>query len=392
MHNNYFSPRLRAIPGRHTALFFVALMLPIITTVLMWGCVAPASSAISSAPTLDEKIGQMLMVGFRGTEVDAKHFIVQDIQQRNLGGVILFDYDVINAERNRNIESPAQVKALVSQLQQVAATPLLVSVDQEGGIIARLKEGYGFPPTRSHLDLGTQDDLHRTLTATSALATTLNDAGLNLNMAPVVDLCFNPDNPVIAAYERCFSAKPQQVTAHALSYIAAHHQCGVLTTLKHFPGHGSSQHDSHLGLVDVTQSWSEVELLPYQNIIAAGQADLVMTAHVFNAKLDPEYPATLSRATIEGILRQKLGFDGVVISDDMQMGAIVDHYGFETAITQAITAGVDILVFGNNMHYDETIVTRAIATIKELVRNGTLSEARIDQAYERIMLLKRRLK
>ncbi len=386
MHNNYFSTSLRGISGGHTA-----LKLSIIITVLMWGCVAPASSATSPAPTLDEKIGQMLMVGFRGTKIDAKHFIVQDIQQRNLGGVILFDYDVVNAEHSRNIESPTQVKALVSQLQQVAATPLLVSVDQEGGIITRLKERYGFPPTRSHLELGTQGDLNLTSDATSALATTLNAAGFNLNMAPVVDLCINPDNPVIAAYERCFSATAQKVTAHALSYIAAHHQYGVLTTLKHFPGHGSSQHDSHLGLVDVTQSWSEVELLPYQNIIAAGQADLVMTAHVFNAQLDPEYPATLSRATIEGILRQQLGFNGVVISDDMQIGAIVDHYGFETAIAQALTAGVDILVFGNNLHYDETIVPRAIATIKELVRNGTLSEARIDQAYERIMLLKRRL-
>ncbi len=391
MLDTYVLPRVRILPALIRTLF--------LSSVLLAGCASSTSFSAStstvapevSPPTLDAKIGQMLMVGFRGMEVDDTHFIVQDIQQRNLGGIILFDYDVIRAEPKRNIESPAQVKTLIAQLQQKAATPLLVAVDQEGGIIARLKERYGFHSTRSHMDLGTEDDLHLTLTETTALATTLAEAGFNLNMAPVVDLCSNPDNPVIAAYERCFSAEPQKVTEHALSYIDAHHQRGVLTTLKHFPGHGSSQDDSHLGLTDVTNSWSELELLPYQNIIAAGKADLVMTAHVFNAHLDPEYPATLSRAVIDGILRQRLGFDGVVISDDMQMGAIVDHYGFETAIALAITAGVDILVFGNNLRYDENIVPRAIATIKKLVHAGTLSEARIEQAYRRIMQLKSRL-
>ncbi|MDD2558276.1 MAG: glycoside hydrolase family 3 N-terminal domain-containing protein [Desulfuromonas sp.] len=387
MLDNYFLPRCRIFP----ALILILLL----SFVLLAGCASSSSTstppATASTPTLDEKIGQMLMVGFRGMEVDDTHFIVQDIQHRNLGGIILFDYDVISAERKRNIESPAQVKALIAQLQQKTATPLLVAVDQEGGIIARLKERYGFPPTRSHMDLGTEDDLRLTLTETTALATTLAEAGFNLNMAPVVDLCSNPNNPVIAALERCFSADPQQVTAHALSYIKAHHQREILTTLKHFPGHGSSQGDSHLGLTDVTNSWSELELLPYHNIIAAGQADLVMTAHVFNAHLDPDYPATLSRAVIDGILRQRLGFDGVVISDDMQMGAIVDYYGFETAIALAITAGVDILVFGNNLRYDENIVARAVATIKEQIHAGTLSEARIEQAYRRIMQLKSRL-
>lgn len=383
-----FLPLHRKITPKRLSKFALMLLLSIM---LLSGCALSASSTSLSNPTLDEKIGQMLMVGFRGMEVDDSHFIVQDIQQRNLGGVILFDYDVMSAERKRNIESPAQVKALTSRLQQAAITPLFISVDQEGGLIARLKPRYGFPPTRSHMDLGIQDDQQLTLTVTTALATTLAATGFNLNMAPVVDLCINPDNPVIAAYERCFSAEEKKVTEHALSYISAHHQCDVLTTLKHFPGHGSSQDDSHLGLTDVTHSWSEIELLPYQNIIAAGQADLVMTAHVFNAKLDAEYPATLSHATIDGILRQQLGFDGVVISDDMQMGAIVDYYGFETAIAKAIMAGVDILVFGNNLRYDEDIVPRAIATIKELVHNGTLSEARIDQAYRRIMQLKNRL-
>jgi beta-N-acetylhexosaminidase len=166
----------------------------------------------------------------------------------------------------------------------------------------------------------------------------------------------------------------------------------VLTTLKHFPGHGSSRSDSHLGFTDVTDTWSATELEPYARIIAGGQVDAIMTAHVFNARLDAQYPATLSPATINGLLRTKLGFAGVVISDDMQMGAIVDHYGFETAIRKALEAGVDILVFGNNLEYDEEIVPRAIAVISHLVASGVLSEARINQSYQRIMRLKNRLR
>jgi beta-N-acetylhexosaminidase len=174
-----------------------------------------------------------------------------------------------------------------------------------------------------------------------------------------------------------------------LSYIAAHHQQGVLTTLKHFPGHGSSRSDSHLGFTDVSDTWTRNELEPYARIIEAGQADAVMTAHVFNTRLDKQYPATLSSATINGLLRGELGFDGVVISDDMQMAAITAHYGFETAIRKALEAGVDILVFGNNLRYDEEIVPRAIAVIRKLVDTGVVSEARIDQSWQRIMRLKK---
>jgi len=339
-------------------------------------------------PALEDKIGQMLMVGFRGTAVDEGSFIVRDIRRNNLGGVVLFDYDVVKGQAGRNITSPAQVKALVAALRKAARVPLLVAVDQEGGKVARLKTACGFPATVSHSTLGRLDDLANTEQHSLRLAETLNAMGIGLNLAPVVDLCTNPDNPVIAKLDRCFSADPKVVTRHALSYIAAHHQRGVLTTLKHFPGHGSSRSDSHLGFTDVSDTWTRDELEPYARIIQAGQADAIMTAHVFNTRLDKQYPATLSSATINGLLRGELGFDGVVISDDMQMAAITAHYGFETAIRKALEAGVDILVFGNNLSYDEEIVPRAIAVIRDLVETGVVSEARIDQSWQRIMRLK----
>jgi len=341
--------------------------------------------------SLDVKIGQMLMVGFRGFEVSDNHPIVQDVRERHLGGVPLFDYDVVKKEAVRNIESPSQVEMLVESLQAASAIPLLVAIDYEGGIINRLKEKYGFPPTVSHQALGDSNDLAATYEAASKMVKTLAELGINLNMAPVVDVNTNPDNPVIAKYERSFSADPSIVTLNALEFIRAHHEQGVLCSLKHFPGHGSSTGDSHQGLVDVTDTWSPIELEPYAAIIDAGQADTIMTAHVFNSKLDPDYPATLSRAIITGMLREELNYDGVVISDDMQMGAIADNYGFETAIQKTIEAGVDMIIIGNNLAYEEDVAARTIALVKQLVQDGTISETRIDESYQRIWRLKTRL-
>lgn len=348
------------------------------------------SPSVYASPSLEKKIGQMLMVGFRGESVDQNHFIIRDIKEHNLGGVILFDYDVINAEFGRNIRSPQQVRELVSSLQKTSGNPLLIAVDQEGGLIARLKERYGFPKTVSHTSLGITDRVNHTYSKTAELAETLSETGFNINMAPVVDLCVNPHNPIIAEKERCFSADPEKTAEHASAYIKAHHRYGIATTLKHFPGHGSSKGDSHLGLTDITSTWSKEELIPYRNIIKAGMADVVMTAHVFNRNIDDTYPATLSGKAIDGILRKQLGFDGVVISDDMQMGAIANHYGFEKAIGLAVKAGVDILVFGNNLQYDKDIVPRVIGIIRKMVQSGQLSEDRINKSYDRIMKLKSR--
>jgi beta-N-acetylhexosaminidase len=340
---------------------------------------------------LEVKIGQMLLVGFRGLMVTADHPIVRDIRERHLGAVVLFDYDVALQSGERNIQSPAQVQALVADLQRYAGAPLLVAVDQEGGMISRLKEKYGFPPTVSHAYLGQKNDLALTHQKAGEMARTLAGLGINLNLAPVVDVNTNPSNPIIARYERSFSADPNVVTQQALEFIKAHHEQGVLCTLKHFPGHGSSTGDTHLGVVDVTQTWSRIELEPFANIIRAGQADAVMTAHVFNANLDPAYPATLSKPIITGILRGELGYDGVVISDDMQMGAITSQFGFETAVQKAIEAGVDLIAIANNLVYEEGIGARATALIQQLVQKGTIGEARIDQSYQRIRRLKSRL-
>ena len=337
---------------------------------------------------LGRKIGQMLMVGFRGSVLVDDHVILRDIRRHDLGGVILFDYDVVLQQVDRNIRSPEQLKRLIASLQDAATIPLLVAVDQEGGRIARLKPEHGFAPTPSHSELGMRDDLRATYAAGKDIAVTLVEVGINLNFAPVVDLCSNPDNAVITGLGRCFSNQPDTVIRHAQQFIQAHQNHDVISVIKHFPGHGSSQDDSHLGFTDVSSRWTAAELAPYIDLIAAGRADAIMTAHVFNLTLDADHPATLSHPTITGMLRDQLDFDGVVISDDLQMGAISEYYGLEQAVHLALEAGVDILLFGNNLDHDPEIVLKVGNIIRDLVATGVISESRIDVSYRRIMRLK----
>jgi len=368
-------------------LFVVSIILMLIS-----GTSCSQSQADQNAEIpLDVKIGQMLKIGFRGMQVADTNHIVRDLEKYHLGGVVLFDYDLPRDTAYRNIESPEQVKKLVTDLKQLADKPLIVAIDQEGGRVARLKPKYGFPKSVSAEYLGSLDNPDSTRYYARQTAEMLSKLGININLAPVVDVNVNSDNPVIGGLERSFSDNPQTVAKHARIYIKTLHNHDILTVLKHFPGHGSSEEDSHLGVVDVTDTWSRKELIPYQQLIDSSLVDAVMTAHIFNAKLDSAYPATLSKPTITGILRDSLGFDGVVISDDLMMGAIRKEYGLKTTIKQALLAGVDILSFANNSIYDPEIVPKAHRIINELIEEGTISKERIDRSYDRIMEFKERL-
>jgi beta-N-acetylhexosaminidase len=344
-----------------------------------------------ATPTLDEKIGQMLMVGFRGTSATADSSIAHAIRQYHLGSVILFDVDVERGTADRNIVSPTQLKALVDSVQSFARVPLFVAIDQEGGRVNRLKTIYGFPASVSAQYLGTLNQLDSTTHYAESTARTLKSLGITVNFAPVVDLNTNPDNPVIGRLERSFGADPALVTRHALAVVAAHRAQGVVPVFKHFPGHGSAWNDSHLGMADVTETWREQELAPYRTAIAAGALDAIMTAHIFHGKLDAKHPGTLSQYVIGTLLRKDLGFNGLVFSDDMQMKAIVNFYGLEQAIELAVNAGVDVLTFGNNARpYEPDIAERAFRTVKSLVERGRIPIARIDEAYARILDTKTR--
>lgn len=338
--------------------------------------------------TINFKIAQMLLFGFQGTTLIESSPIWNAIRNYRIGGVLLFD----NQDPSiGNIESPEQLKELTTALQVLTPVPLLIATDQEGGSVARLKPRNGFPTTPSQQSLGNMNDPDATRRYANSTAFVLKDHGINLNLAPVVDLNTNPSNPVIGSLGRSFSADPAIVTSQAAAVLSAHAERDVYCALKHFPGHGSSRADSHAGFVDVTNTWSRKELEPYKQLIASQQCDIIMTAHIYNANLDPDLPATLSYSTITGLLRQEMGYDGVVMTDDMQMGAITAYYSFDTAIELAVKAGVDVITIGSNMLYGPDTVKRAIESIRGLLERGEITYDRIDESYRRIKKLKSKL-
>ena len=216
----------------------------------------------------------------------------------------------------------------------------------------------------------------------------MSGLGINLNFAPVVDLNINPENPAIGKYGRSYSDDPTIVIEHAKAVIAAQSKHNVISVLKHFPGHGSSDKDSHKGIVDVTDTWQGKELQPYATLAVQSRNTGVMTAHIYNKKVDPSYPATLSKTTIDR-LRNEIKFDGVIFSDDMQMKAITNEYPLEEVIRLGMHAGLDVFVYGNNLAYDEDLPEKFIATIKELLKRGAITEARIEASYNKVMVLKK---
>jgi len=347
---------------------------------------AEAGHPAAAPDSLDLKIGQMVMMGINErTKVEAGDPLLEEIQSGKLGGILLFEKNIASAD------SKNKLKALIDSLQKKAAVTLFVTIDEEGGKVHRLKEKYGFVGMPSAAYLGKLDNADSTLFYNRRLAAQLAEIGINLNYAPVLDLAVNPKNVVIVQKERSFSKNPDLVSKHALLCIQAHHEHKVKTILKHFPGHGSSTGDSHLGMVDVSASWSFSELLPYWDVLQAGQCDAIMTAHLVNRNWDSTaLPGTLSHNVVSGMLRNLLGYEGVVFSDDMQMHAISKNYGFEKSLELAINAGVDVVMYGNNVDAKlrPVTATEVHAAIKQLVLEGKISRARIDEAYKRIMKLK----
>ncbi|HEX2626125.1 MAG TPA: glycoside hydrolase family 3 N-terminal domain-containing protein [Candidatus Limnocylindrales bacterium] len=342
----------------------------------------PTATPAATQLPLRERIARLLIVGFRGLAVDDAPWLKTAIRA-GLGGVILFDRDQTTGG-SRNVKSPAQVRTLVKDLKALAPDrQLIVAIDQEGGIVTRLSPKWGYPAVASEEAIGEQGDAAVTAWA-QGIAATLADAGINMNFAPVVDLNVNPTNPAIGALHRAFSADPAVVSRDAAIEVAAHRQHNVRTALKHFPGLGSASTNTDFGVADVTKTWRDKELDPYRALIGAGTIDLVMAAHVVNGQIDPNAPASLSKATVTDLLRGQLGFEGPVVTDDMGAAAITEAFGFDDAIGLALEAGNDILLFANQQTYDPKLVGKVIDRIEELVKIGRISEADIDRSISRI--------
>lgn len=367
------------------------------------GSATPARSANPSAkattkpgaPAFDEaavrrKLASLLVVGFRGQSVGPNDWIVKAIRDQGLGGVILFDRDQLTGAR-RNISSPSQVTSLIRSLK--AASPsgrLIVSIDQEGGRVARLNPADGFPATRSEAQIGAVNSASATKAWADGIVSSLTSIGVTMNFAPVVDLDVNPGNPAIGQLGRSFSADPSVVTANAGIEIKSHRAAGVKTSLKHFPGFGSATGNTDFGVVDVSKTWRPTELTPFKDLIAAGTCDSVLVAHLLNTQLDPKLPASLSRSVVTGLLRGQLGWRGPVVSDDMQAAAITQRYGAADAAALAVEAGVDLLVYANQQVYDANVVEATLNTLVGLVKGGHISQGQVDAAVARVDSLRPR--
>jgi len=337
--------------------------------------------ATQTQTELKKMIGSMVMMGFDGTSVEHNSSIIQAINKEHLGGVILFNKVYNHPTQTKNISSAKQLQRLTHQLQTLTDHFVLIGVDQEGGRVARLEHSHGFfsapsATTVAHLGIEKAQQLY------NEQAKELSHEGINLNFAPVLDLCANPKNKVIVGLERCYSNNVQEVSRFAGVMIDEQKKYHIISVAKHFPGHGSSLGDSHKGFVDVSETWNEKELLPYKELIAQHKLDMIMTAHVFNRHLDAHYPATLSYAVNTKLLRKQMGFEGVIVSDDMQMKAIAQHYSLKEAVTLAINSGVDILLFGNQLA--KITPHKVCETIYEQVKNGAISQQRIEESYRRI--------
>lgn len=324
--------------------------------------------------TLREKVGQLFMIGFTGISVSKS--IARLMATYQPGGVILF---------SRNLNTVDQIIRLTNNLQKLNPQQrLFVSIDQEGGRVSRLPRGFTiFPPCAV---LGQCDSSEMTYAAASATAEELRAVGINMNMAPVLDIHTNPENPIIG--DRAFSASATQVSAHGLATTAGLQDNKVMACGKHFPGHGDTSTDSHVELPTVTLSAErlrEVELRPFRHAIENELAS-IMTAHILYPTLDDARPATLSSYILTGLLRKELNFQGLIVTDDLEMRAIVDHYGIGEAAVLAFRAGADILLICK----DQDRVVTAMETVYEAVRRGEISEARLEASLGRIARAKSR--
>jgi len=321
--------------------------------------------------SLEEKIGQMLVVGFHGTE--APPHIIQWLKEGRIGGVILFA---------RNITTPKQVHELTQSLHQAAHHPILIAIDQEGGTVARLREGYTESP--GAMALGAADDPELTEKVSSILATELRALGVNWNLAPAIDITHNIDNPSVGT--RSIGSDPQHVARHAKAQITGYQTTGVAATAKHYPGKANTPVDPHVELPVITGDLEEMwntDLVPFKAAIKAKVASILIT-HVQFKDIEPTYPSTLSPRIIQGLLRDKMGYTGMVTTDCMEMKAVTNKYGPAESAILAANAGANIILFSHTREYQEQVYTALL----EAAKTGRIPINNINYSIQRIKEVK----
>lgn len=343
---------------------------------------------VPSYDALDRMIGQMIMVGFRGRSArdPGVRTVRRQLHDGLVGGVMLMSH---------NISGKAQLKALTHTLKQATAggLPALIAVDQEGGWVQRLKAKNGFAATASARAVASRYTAEKAgMTVYTAMARQLAKSGINVNFGPVLDLDLKGKrNPIIGKLGRSYGKDPKKVIAYATWFSAAHRHAHIITTGKHFPGHGSSLVDSHKGFTDISRTWKPSELSPYRELAKnPDDMPMVMVGHLYHPRFSDGagLPTSLSAKAIQRSLRQDLRFRGVVITDDMEMGAIRKNFPFRTAVLKAVQAGNDILLYSNTAKSDPNLPAKIHRIIRNAVDRGLIPRQRIESAYGRIKSMK----
>lgn len=329
---------------------------------------------------LREQVSQMIIVGFHGknlNEVTTKAML-SDLSYNRFGGVLLL---------GRNIQDPNQLQALTNEIKKRQKNAF-ISIDEEGGVVTRFKADSFKMNFASALDVASSVDINDAKILYDDMAQKLAQYGINLNFAPVLDL-HDELSPIIASKKRAFSKNPAKVSLYASVFIDAMSENSILSTIKHFPGHGSAKQDSHNEKTYIMLT--KEALNPFKTLISENKAKLVMIGHIYVKNLDEKYPATLSSIVINGLLRDELGYDGVVVSDDMMMKGVAG-LSLKEQIIRYINAGGDILLFSEFKIDGKRTADVVYEYIKQAVNDGEISKQRIKISYDRIMKLKKELK
>lgn len=328
--------------------------------------------------SLDEKIGQLVISGVDSTSIDST--IENLIQKKYISGVILFNRNISNAQQLLNLTNS------IKNINKSNNIPLFISVDEEGGIVSRLPNEFIKLPKNSYI--GKINSSTFSYEVGKSIGKELSSLGYNMDFAPVMDINSNPKNPVIGS--RSFGNNKEIVTKLGIETMKGLQSENIISVIKHFPGHGDTSVDSHIGLPIVNNDLTRLnnlELVPFKSAIKNG-ADVVMVSHILLPKIDSEYPASLSSKITTDLLRKELNFDGVIITDDMTMGAITENYDIGDASVKSLLAGSDIIL----VCHDYNNVTKVLKSIKTAIKNNTLSEQRINQSLYRILSLKQKYK
>jgi beta-N-acetylhexosaminidase len=332
------------------------------------------------AASIEKMAGQLLVPGFPGGSAGDKstRALVNHIANGRAGGALFLRH---------NVKSGKAVKQIASSMIGASRSSLL-AIDQEGGKVQRLGKKHGFTPIPTARWMAENKSVAEAQALYAKAGRELRAAGFNMNMAPSVDI-HDPRNPVIGKYDRGFSTDVDRIAAYAAAFVKGFSQAGVACSLKHFPGHGSSRSDSHDGFVDISKTWSPNEIVPFKKLASA--APMIMGGHLFHPEFsNGKSPVTFSQKAITTKLRRGLGYNGVILTDDLDMGAIRKSFQLREAIILSLAAGNDLLLLSNSLNYDEALPVKATRWITTAVKEGRVSSNQIKASYARVMAMKKR--